>query len=64
MREQSRDASGSEEQLTTAPARKPIWEVAAEIRKSIPAQEWSKLPADGAEQLDHYLYGAPKRPRS
>ena len=41
---------------------KPIWEVADEIRKSIPAEEWAKLPVDGAAQLDHYLYGSPKRP--
>ncbi len=41
---------------------KPIWEVAAEIRRTIPAEEWAKLPKDGAEQLDHYLYGSPKRP--
>jgi Arc/MetJ-type ribon-helix-helix transcriptional regulator len=47
---------------TAAPPYTPIWEVAAEIRKSVPAEEWAKLPADGAEQLDHYLYGAPKRP--
>ena len=40
------------------PTYKPIWEVAAEIRKSIPAEEWAKLPKDGAEQLDHYLYGS------
>jgi Arc/MetJ-type ribon-helix-helix transcriptional regulator len=49
-------------QAEAAPAYKPIWEVAAEIRKSIPAEEWAKLPKDGAEQLDHYLYGSPKRP--
>ncbi|HEV3122369.1 MAG TPA: hypothetical protein VGY53_10715 [Isosphaeraceae bacterium] len=41
---------------------KPIWEVAEEIRKQIPAEEWAKLPADGAKQLDHYIYGSPKRP--
>ena len=51
-------------QAEAAPAYKPIWEVAAEIRKSIPAEEWAKLPKDGAEQLDHYLYGSPKRPTS
>jgi Arc/MetJ-type ribon-helix-helix transcriptional regulator len=49
-------------QAEAIPAYKPIWEVAAEIRRSIPAEEWAKLPKDGAEQLDHYLYGAPKRP--
>jgi len=43
-------------------AYKPIWEVADDIRKSIPAEEWAKLPADGARQIDHYIYRSPKRP--
>jgi putative addiction module CopG family antidote len=47
---------------TAKPVRKPIWERAAELRKTIPAEEWDKLPADGARQLKHYLYGSPKRP--
>jgi len=58
-------------QVATAPApadkspkRKPLWERAAELRKSIPEEEWAKLPADGAEQLDHYIHGSPKRPTS
>ena len=41
--------------------RKPIWQVADELRESIPEEEWAKLPVDGAEQLDHYIYGSPKR---
>ena len=48
----------------TAPRRKPLWERAAELRKSIPEEEWAKLPSDGAEQLDHYIHGSPKRPTS
>ncbi len=40
---------------------RPIWEVIAEISASVPDEEWAKLPADGAEQHDHYLYGSPKR---
>ena len=52
----------SADQMTIAPVYKPIWEVAAEIRKSIPAEEWAKLPTDGAAQLDHYLHGSAKRP--
>lgn len=45
-----------------APAkRKPLWERAAELRQSIPAEEWDKVPTDGARQLDHYIYGSPKR---
>jgi hypothetical protein len=43
---------------------KPIWEVAAELRKSVPPEEWAKLPVDGAAQHDHYIYGTPKHPTS
>ena len=46
---------------STPPKRRPLWERAAELRQSIPAEEWDKLPTDGARQLDHYIYGSPKR---
>ena len=46
------------------PAYKPIWEEFEEIAASIPDEEWRKLPVDGAEQHDHYIYGTPKRPPS
>ncbi len=49
-------------QAEAVPAYKPIWEVADDLRKSVPPEEFAKLPKDGAEQLDHYLYGSPKRP--
>jgi Arc/MetJ-type ribon-helix-helix transcriptional regulator len=50
-------------QVTTPAApHKPIWEEFAEISASIPDEEWRKLPVDGAEQHDHYIYGTPKRP--
>lgn len=39
----------------------PIWEKIREIAKQVPEEEWDRLPADGAEQHDHYLYGVPKR---
>src|SRR5262245_30834497 len=45
-----------------SPTYKPIWEVVDDLRKGIPPEEFAKLPRDGAEQLDHYLYGSPKRP--
>jgi Arc/MetJ-type ribon-helix-helix transcriptional regulator len=41
---------------------KPIWELFQEISADVPAEEWDKLPADLAEQHDHYIYGTPKRP--
>jgi hypothetical protein len=40
---------------------KPIWEIAEEISASIPEEEWAKLPKDLSKNLDHFLYGAPKR---
>ncbi len=40
---------------------RPIWEVIAEISSRVPDEEWAKLPTDGAENIDHYLYGAPKK---
>ncbi len=46
------------------PAHKPIWQVANELRKSVPPEEWAKVPVDGAAQHDHYIYGTPKRPTS
>ena len=45
-----------------APKHKPIWEEFEDIAASIPDEEWAKLPVDGAEQHDHYIYGTPKRP--
>ena len=40
---------------------RPIWEIFEGLSQQVTFEEWSKLPADGAEQHDHYLYGAPKR---
>ncbi len=31
------------------------------ISKSVPDEVWEKLPSDGAEHIDHYLYGALKK---
>jgi hypothetical protein len=40
---------------------RPLWEIAQEISSQIPVEEWKKLPPDGAEQHDHYLYGSLKK---
>ena len=40
---------------------RPIAAVLAEIAASIPASELAKLPRDFTDQLDHYIYGTPKR---
>ena len=48
--------------VTVEPARPPIWEQIIALTADIPPEELDKPPVDGAAQLDHYLYGAPKRP--
>lgn len=48
----------------TAPDTQPattIWQEIREIVKEVPDEEWERLPRDGSANLDHYLYGAPKK---
>jgi hypothetical protein len=40
---------------------RPIPEVLAEIAAAIPVEELAQLPSDFTDQLDHYIYGTPKR---
>ncbi len=40
---------------------KPLWQRLAEMAEALPAEVVDKLPPDGAEQHDHYIYGTPKR---
>jgi hypothetical protein len=40
---------------------RPIWEVITEIMKDVPDEVFDRLPKDGASQVDHYIYGLPKR---
>jgi hypothetical protein len=48
---------------STTPAQAPrsLEEEIAEIVASVPEEEWEKLPADLGDNLDHYIYGTPKR---
>ncbi len=41
--------------------RPPIWERIAARSADIPPEELDKLPPDGSAEIDHYLYGTPKR---
>ena len=38
-----------------------LYELFEPIWASVPAEEWEKLPRDLSINLDHYLYGAPKK---
>ena len=40
---------------------RPIWEIFEDFANGIPEEVLAKLPTDGAEQHDHYIYGTPKR---
>ena len=34
----------------------------ADIVGKVPEEEWARLPEDMGQNLDHYIYGTPKRP--
>jgi hypothetical protein len=40
---------------------RPIWERITDLADALPENAIAGLPTDGASQLDHYVYGAPKR---
>jgi hypothetical protein len=44
------------------PRRKRLGEMAADLLKDVPEEDFACLPVDGAEQHDHYIYGTPKHP--
>ena len=47
--------------IVVAPKRLPIWERIAAMAADVPPEELDKLPPGGAAEIDHYLYGHPKR---
>jgi hypothetical protein len=40
---------------------RPIEEIIAELAAQVPQAEWDRLPHDLTDNLDHYLYGTPRR---
>jgi hypothetical protein len=47
--------------LLSNPKKQTLLEKLAVISSRVPDEVWEKVPADGAENIDHYLYGLPKR---
>jgi hypothetical protein len=47
-------------EIQAKPDGAPIWEVVTDIMKDVP-DEIFELPRDAASQVDHYIYGLPKR---
>ncbi len=42
-------------------SRKTIWDKLDERLKNVPTEEFAEIPADASANLDHYLYGAPRK---
>lgn len=38
-----------------------IWDKIQERVKKVPSEAWDEVPRDGSINVDHYLYGAPKK---
>ena len=56
------DQSGTSSQRSQASLdTRPIWDVIADNMKDVPPEDFAALPKDGASQMDHYIYGHPKR---
>ena len=49
-----------EEQSRNKQQTHSVLETADRIRQSAPAEIWDDLPADGAQNVKHYLYGHPR----
>jgi putative addiction module CopG family antidote len=43
-------------------AGEPVWQRVLDLMKDVPDEVFDQIPADASAQLDHYLYGTPKRP--
>jgi plasmid stability protein len=52
-----------EHDLKNGPPRRAISQAIREFWSDMPAEVQAKLPSDGASQVDHYVYGLPKRDR-
>jgi hypothetical protein len=57
----SSKSGGTEPFKTALGDDRPIWEIIVDQMKEIPTEDFATLPRDGASQVDHYIYGTPKR---
>jgi hypothetical protein len=49
------------EELANGSPHETIWEKLQRHLRDVPDTEFAELPSDASENLDHYLYGAPKK---
>jgi hypothetical protein len=56
------ETNGHETEATSPQAAyQPIWERICETFSNLSEEDLNSLPVDGAAQVDHYVYGLPKR---
>jgi len=55
-------AEVEEGRIVLQPARPTLAERIVARARALPQETLDRLPADGASQHDHYIYGTPKRP--
>lgn len=55
------DDRRGEEASMPAEDEEPIWELAERLMRDVPDEEWERLPKDLCDNLDHYLYGHPRK---
>jgi putative addiction module CopG family antidote len=59
-----REPEHDESAENTVAAAEPVWQKLLRIMSTVPDEVFDRIPADSAEQLDHYIYGTPRRPAS
>ena len=47
--------------LKPAPIRRRVWEAIADNVNRVPHEDFAAMPKDGASQIDHHIYGSPKK---
>jgi hypothetical protein len=48
-------------QPSNLPGGKPLWMRVVEAGMALPVEERARIPRDGSLNVDHYVYGLPKR---
>jgi hypothetical protein len=57
----TQDTGGSQTSAPAPKTKKPLWERLEEISREVPEEDIEHVPTDLAAQVDHYIYGTPKR---
>ena len=59
--EPGKNTEGIEDEYRLDEDDRSVWGAIDDIMRHVPEDVLRRLPADGAEQHDHHLYGSPKK---